>query len=79
MFGFSIPKLLVLVGIIVLVWYGFKVFSRGRNLENTRKNADVPNRHTKQHVDMEECLICGDYVDTVASSCGKDDCPFSAG
>ena len=79
MFGFSLPKLLVLIGIIALIWYGFKVFSRGRKLENPKMSADVTDKHAKQHVDMEECLICGDYVDTVASSCGKDDCPFPTG
>jgi len=32
MFGFSFPKLAVLIAIILVVWYGFKFFGQRREL-----------------------------------------------
>ena len=78
MFGFSLPKIVVLVVIIALVWYGFKVFSRGRNLENPGKGDEVTDNKGEQPVDMEACTVCGDYVATGSPSCGTEDCPFPA-
>ena len=79
MFGFSLPKLLVLIGIVALVWYGFKVFTRGRELKDPEKGANPPDAYAKQPVDLQECKICGDYVDTAGPSCGKNNCPFPRG
>jgi len=79
MLGFSLPKILVLIAIIALVWYGFKIFGRGRELEKSIKKGDISGGNEKQKVDLEECPICGAYVDTRASSCGKNGCPFPLG
>lgn len=76
MFGFSLPKLLVLIGIIALVWYGFKVFGRGGKLGKPGDQDDNLEDSAEQNVQMEKCSICEDYVDAGALSCGKDDCPF---
>lgn len=40
MFGFSLPKLAVLIAIILAVWYGFKILDRRRVLNNQRANND---------------------------------------
>ena len=76
MFGFSLPKLLVLIGIIALVWYGFKIFGRGRELGKPKNKDDESGSSVEQNVEMERCSICKDFVDSGALSCGKDDCPF---
>ena len=36
MFGFSLPKLAVLIAIVLSVWYGFKLLGRRRVLNNQR-------------------------------------------
>ena len=36
MFGFSLPKLAVLIAIVLSVWYGFKILGRRRVLNNQR-------------------------------------------
>ena len=79
MFGFSLPKILVLVAIIALVWYGFKLFGRGRELEKSIKKGDISGGNEKQNVDLEECPICEAFVHAGASSCGKSRCPFPPG
>ena len=38
MFGFSLPKLVVLIAIVLSVWYGFKLLGRRRVLNNQRAN-----------------------------------------
>ena len=38
MFGFSLPKLAVLIAIVLAVWYGFKILGRRRVLSNQRAN-----------------------------------------
>ena len=79
MLGFSLPKILVLVAIVALVWYGFKLFGRGRKLEKSTKKGDISGENEKQKVDLEECPICEAYVHAGASSCGKNSCPFPPG
>ena len=74
MFGFSLPKLFVLMAIIALVWYGFKVFGRSHTIEKSKN--DLSEGKVDQHVDMEKCSVCEDYVDPGAISCRKEDCPF---
>ena len=79
MLGFSLPKILVLAAIVALIWYGFKIFGRGRELEKSIKKGDISGGNEKQNVDLEECPICEAYVDTGASSCGKNGCPLPLG
>ena len=47
MFGFSLPKLAVLIVIILAVWYGFKILGRRRVLNNQRAN-NVKEKNGKQ-------------------------------
>ena len=78
MLGFSLPKILVLIVIVMAVWYGFKIFGRGRNVSgggSARKQAGQEKADAS--LEMKPCEVCGDYVAAGASSCGRDDCPFS--
>jgi len=47
MFGFSLPKLAVLIAIVLAVWYGFKILGRRRVLNNQRAN-NVKEKNAKQ-------------------------------
>ena len=47
MFGFSLPKLAVLITIVLAVWYGFKILGRRRDLNNQRAN-NVKEKNSKQ-------------------------------
>ena len=47
MFGFSLPKLAVLIAIVLAVWYGFKILGRRRVLNNQRAN-NVKEKKGKQ-------------------------------
>ena len=47
MFGFSLPKLAVLIAIVLAVWYGFKILGRRRDLNNQRAN-NVKEKKGKQ-------------------------------
>tara|TARA_Y100000780_G_C13620447_1_gene392318 strand:- start:267 stop:485 length:219 start_codon:yes stop_codon:yes gene_type:complete len=47
MFGFSLPKLAVLIAIVLAVWYGFKILGRRRDLNNQRAN-NVKEKNSKQ-------------------------------
>ena len=38
MFGFSIPKLAILIIIVVTVWYAFKIFGKRRELRDKESN-----------------------------------------
>ena len=76
MLGFSLPKLLVLGLIIAVIWYGFKMFSRGKNLANPGGKDEVKRDKTPDSVDMAQCSVCGDFVAKGAAACGKDNCPY---
>ena len=47
MFGFSLPKLAVLIAIVLAVWYGFKILGRRRVLNKQRAN-NVKEKNGKQ-------------------------------
>ena len=66
MFGFSIPKLLLLLFILLIIWNLFKF------LENKAKNK-VSRENKKQTEDDEtltECTACGSFYDkSIKGSC----------
>ena len=68
MFGFSIPKLLVLFVIILVVWYFFKFIEKQNQLSKNRKNSEKNNpsddesKFEKNKVeDLIKCRECGNY------------------
>lgn len=79
---FSIPslgKILVLVAVVALVWYGFKLIGR---LDQTRKE-ELRRQETgaaKKRPTVEEtvrCRVCDAFVSARgATSCGRPDCPY---
>ncbi len=62
MLGFSLPKILVLILVVLVVWYGFKVASRINKGRDNRANIPKEDRETQIPVkDMVKCPDCGAY------------------
>ena len=78
MFGFTLPKLIVLIAIVVAVWYGFKFVSRLDKQRKTRlKTARKTDSEPEAVGQMVKCEVCDAYVaQGAASNCGRADCPY---
>jgi len=70
-------KLLVLIAVVAIVWYGWKYVNRlgqvsaeERRRAPRRKGASLPTE------DMTKCRVCGAYVTAAATNCGRPDCPY---
>ncbi len=89
---FSLPKLLLLALLLLIVWYGFRLFER-RSAVARRKEIEraaeaavdrgVRKRRAAQRaasVETTECAVCGSFVsrDTPAA-CPRSDCPHPRG
>jgi hypothetical protein len=82
----GLPKLIVLIGIIAAVWYGFRflgaVDRARRQAERTARQAPrQAQRQTRADVanveDTLKCRVCGAYVPArQPSRCARSDCPF---
>jgi hypothetical protein len=88
----SLPKLILLIGIIVVVWYVFRFLGhveRARHqaareaakaaaARGHRRTAGRESRGSVAQVeDMVKCRTCGAYVPVRnPSRCGRNDCPF---
>jgi len=78
----GLPKLIVLIGIIVAVWYGFRflgaVDRARRQAERVAKQAPGQRRTDVANVeDTLKCRICGAYVPArQPTRCNCSDCPF---
>lgn len=83
MFGFSLPKLLLLAAIIFAVWQGFKYLQRRQEVLDKRRHEKVreARRETQGSAepveDMVRCSVCDTFVaGEGARSCGRRDCPY---
>jgi uncharacterized protein len=85
MFGFSFWKLVVLVAVVAVVWFGFRFL---QNREQVRRAAAAatarPESRQKDRLgpravgeteDLVLCRVCGAYVARTAVGCGRRDCP----
>ena len=60
--GFSLPKLLILIAVIAVVWYGFK--AAGRINRNRQKEPDQATGKKSSEIaarDMVQCPKCKAY------------------
>lgn len=77
MFGFSLPKLLVLAAIIAAVWYGFKWVGRYSQVQKAKAREQVRKNAADAANDMIPCPKCGVYVPAgEATKCDRDECPY---
>lgn len=83
MFGFSLPKLLVLAGLIFAVWQGFKYLQRRQAVQDQNRHEKV--REARQETqgtpdpveDMVRCKVCDSFVaGSGVKSCGRTNCPY---
>ncbi|MGO8917739.1 MAG: hypothetical protein ACLQJR_17690 [Stellaceae bacterium] len=76
------PKLLLLVLMIAVVWFGFRYVSRvdaiRRHVREEMKRRQRPRGPVSiEAEDLVKCTQCGAYVAArSASSCGRKDCPW---
>ncbi len=83
---FSLPKLLLLIAIIVVVWYGFKLVGRFDRVRKDKAKAaekvSAEGRGKSAEInaeDMVECPVCSSYVSPSGNNdCGREDCPYTA-
>jgi hypothetical protein len=77
----SLSKILLLVAVICVVWYGYKLLER-RGLTGLfgepKTQRRPPNPAKPRALDMQKCNRCGDYVATDAGACARSDCPYPA-
>ena len=80
----SFPKLIVLVAVIAVIWFGFRWLER---VERARRRAaeraqarlgrdrlgPIGGAETQE---MKACPVCGTYVAATARACGRPKCPF---
>lgn len=83
----SFPKLVVLVAVIAVIWFGFRWLER---IERARRRAaeraqarlgrsrpgPIGGGETQE---MKACPVCGTYVAATAGACGRANCPFPGG
>lgn len=74
MFGFSLPKLIVLGIIVFAIWYAYKIYERKQRI-SVKKDEDQGKEDTSS-VDMIRCKNCGDYFLPSNGSiyCSKETC-----
>ncbi len=86
MFGFSLPKLVFTVLVVVVVFYGFKAISQLQERREKRvadrasaRGTDAAAKRSAGVEDMVACATCGTFVPArSARSCGRGDCPYPA-
>lgn len=83
----SLTKLITLIGLLFIVWYGFRLLGRiqRHRQESLRRNGggerDRPARkgggrpEPADTQDMAKCTVCGVYVAAGAGKCGTPGCP----
>jgi len=83
----SFPKLIVVIGVITAIWYGFRLVGA---LDRARRQAErmarqaprqaPPNQRRADVANVEDtvkCRVCGAYVPSrQPSRCNRSDCPF---
>lgn len=86
MFGISFTKVLLLVAVVAIVWFGFRWFQRWEKERRQRAEREEeggrlgreasPRSDTLQAEVMTACRVCGTYVAQGIRSCGRPKCPF---
>lgn len=77
MFGFGLGKILTLVAVIAVVWYGFKLYNRLEEQRKQRLEEEEDQKPKPGIGQTEQCQQCGTYVVTSsAADCGREGCPY---
>jgi hypothetical protein len=80
----SFPKLVILVAVVAIIWFGFRWFERRererRQAAERSQSRLGPGRpgpiggHGAE--DMQACAVCGTYVAAGARACARPKCPY---
>ena len=75
MFGFSLPKLIVLALVILGVWFAFRTVTR---LADQRgRAAGAKPEPEVEAADTVKCSVCDTYLPSSSlKNCGKAGCPY---
>ena len=80
MLGFSLSKLAVLIGIVVAIWYGFKLVGRLDKARKQQGGGSPQRREGGKATEVEDtvqCPVCKAYVVArSAGPCDRPDCPY---
>jgi len=82
----SLTKIITLVGILTIVWYGFRLIGkiqrqrrdalrRHGGAEASRRPPDGRRSPAMDTQDMVKCPVCGVYNAAGAGKCGTPGCP----
>jgi len=70
-------KLLLLIALIAIVWYGFRLGGRRNRLRTERAAREAGERKLADAQDTTRCPVCGTFVpEGAARDCGRDGCPY---
>ena len=70
---FASPKLIIVVLVVAIAWVGYR-WLNGFTRDLPRRRV-VPPRAPTNAEDLAAGGVCGAYVATGASACGRPDCP----
>lgn len=85
--GGSFGKLLLVVAVIAIAWFGWRWYQRWekerRTLDDRREAEDAlrRNRDGREPVgveDLAKCRVCGAFVAAGSKACGRSGCPRPA-
>ena len=80
MFGLSLSKLIVLIAVFVVVWYGLNWVKRLNGLRRRREEAErrlQARRDADRTEEMVRCAFCDTFVSACgARHCGRPRCPY---
>ncbi len=71
----SLPKILLLLAVVAGVFLVSKIL---RDKSKLSSSSDKGNTKTAT-LDLNSCVVCGNYVATDSGSCERDDCPIAKG
>ena len=69
----SLPKVLLLLAVVAGVFLISRIF---RGNSNVPSNSDKESTKTEA-LDLNSCLVCGNFVVTDSGSCERTDCPIA--
>tara|TARA_B100000686_G_C16503109_1_gene818118 strand:- start:30 stop:266 length:237 start_codon:yes stop_codon:yes gene_type:complete len=63
MLGFSLPKIIILLIILILIWNIFRYFERRseKNIEEMKENRFKSNQQSDEEESLIECESCGSF------------------
>ena len=87
MFGIGFKEILLLIGVVLVIWYGGRVLQRFE--AHRAERATTHDRRARRKAeakraapaveDMAECPVCGVYLAAGTSpACDRADCPYAA-